>query len=85
MAGSRGSSDRVLLAWLAVSVQPAIRGSLLIKFISTPVDMPLYEVTKKARAIVGSVGEIVIRTEEEPLYRQFFSQVAQLCGRPVVP
>jgi hypothetical protein len=24
-------------------------------------------------------------TEEEPLYRQFFTRVGQLCGRPVAP
>ena len=80
-----GGSDRVLLARLAVSVQPAIKGRLLIKFASTPDDKPLYEVARKAKSIPGIVGEIVIRTEEEPLYRQFFIQVAQLCGRPVVP
>lgn len=80
-----GGSHRVLLAWLAVSVQPAIKGRLLIKFASTPGDAPLYEVTQKAKGIPVFVGEKLIRTEEESLYRQFFIQVAQLCGRHVVP
>jgi hypothetical protein len=31
------------------------------------------------------VVDLVIRTEEEPLYRQFFTQVAQACGRPFLP
>ena len=47
--------------------------------------MPLYEVLPKARPVRGSVVEVVIKTEEEPLYRQFFAQVGQLCGRIVVP
>jgi hypothetical protein len=34
--------------------------------------------------VLGSTVE-VIKTEEEPLFRQFFTRVGQLCGRPVVP
>jgi hypothetical protein len=48
-------------------------------------DLPLYEVQAKARLVRGSAVEVVIKTEEEPLYRQFFTRVGQLCGRPVVP
>jgi hypothetical protein len=77
-------SHRVLLAWLAVQVQPSIRGMLVVKITSTSVDLPLYEVQAKARPVRGSTVEVVIKTEEEPLYRQFFTQVGQLCGRPVV-
>lgn len=34
---------------------------------------------------LGSTVDVVIKAEEEPLFRQFFTQVAQLCGRPVAP
>jgi len=56
-----------------------------VKVTSSPVDLPLYEVLAKARPVRGSTVEVVIKTEEEPLYRQFFTRVGQLCGRPVVP
>jgi len=83
---SRGAfSRRVPLAWLAVQVQPSIKGRLVVRIASARDDMPLYEVMQKARITPGNAVEVVIRTEEEPLYRQFFTQVAQLCGRPVVP
>ena len=78
-------SHRVLLDWLAVQVQPSIKGRLVVKVTSSPVDLPLYEVLAKARPVRGSTVEVVIKTEEEPLYRQFFTRVGQLCGRPVVP
>jgi hypothetical protein len=77
-------SVRVLLPWLAVSVQPHIKGQLLVKTFSTPDDVPLYEVVPKAKGMVGTVDETVIRAEQEPLFRQFFMQVADLCGRSVV-
>lgn len=77
-------SHRMLLEWLAVQLQPSIRGHLVVKIISSPVDLPLYEVLPKARPVLGSVVEVVIKTEEEPLYRHFFTQVGQLCGRPVI-
>lgn len=79
-----GFSHRVLLAWLSVHVQPSIRGRLVVKIASASADSPLYETQAKARAVLGSTVE-VIRTEEEPLFRQFFTRVGQLCGRPVVP
>jgi hypothetical protein len=83
---TRGAfSHRVLLAWLAVAVQPSIRGMLVVKVTSSSVDSPLYEVQAKARPVRGSIVEVVIKTEEEPLYRQFFTRVGQLCGRPVAP
>ena len=51
---------------------------------SAPVDSPLYEVQAKGRPTRGSTVEVVIKTEEEPLYR-FFSRMGQLCGHPVAP
>ena len=83
---SRGAwSHRVPLAWLAVIVQPSIRGRLVVKLMSARNPGPLYELQQKAKPILGSGVEFVIRTEEEPRYRQFFTQVAQLCGRTVAP
>jgi hypothetical protein len=83
---SRGAfSERVPLAWLAVQVQPSIKGLLLVRVASSPVDLPLYEVMQKAKGMRGSAVEWAISTEEEPIYRQFFTQVGQLCGRPVMP
>ena len=77
-------SHRLLLAWLTVQVQPSIKGMLVVKITSASSDSPLYEVQSKARPTRGSTVEQVIKTEEEPLYRQFFAQVGQLCGRPLV-
>jgi hypothetical protein len=78
-------SHRVLLAWLAVQVQPSIKGRLVVRITSASANLPLYEVQAKARPVLGSTVEVVIKTEEEPLYRQFFTRVGQLCGRIVVP
>jgi hypothetical protein len=83
--GRGAFSHRVLLAWLSVQVQPSIKGLLVVKITSAPADAPLYELQAKARPTRGSTVEVVIKTEEEPLYRQFFVRVGQLCGRPVVP
>ena len=60
-------------------------GRLVVRITSAPADSPLYEVQAKARPTRGSAVEVVIKTEEEPLYPQFFTRVGQLCGRPVVP
>ena len=50
---------------------------------SAPADWPLYELYAKARYQRGVV-EAFIPIADEPIYRQFFTQVAQLCGRSVV-
>jgi hypothetical protein len=78
-------SERVPLAWLAVQVQPFARGRLAVRIVSASRDVPLYEVMQKAKPAPGSALELSIAPEEEPLFRQFFTQVAQLCGRPAVP
>jgi hypothetical protein len=78
-------SERVLLAWLAVQVRPLGKGRLGLRIASAQDDGPLYEVFQKARVSPGSSVDLDIGAEEEPLYREFFTQVAQLCGRPVVP
>ena len=83
--GAQGFSHRYLLPSLRVEVQPgSIKGTLVVRSASAPADWPLYELYAKARYHRGVV-EAVIPIEDEPLYRQFFTQVAQLCGRSVVP
>ena len=78
-------SERIPLAWLAVEVQPSIKGKLIVRLECSRDDKPLYDVLHKARPARGAVVELVIGTEEELFYRQFFTQVAQVCGRPVAP
>ena len=81
---TQGFSHRYLLAFLTVQVQPApIKGKLLVRMTSAPTSSPLYEMQAKPRSALGSTIEEVIPAEAEPLYRQFFTQVAQLCGRSV--
>src|SRR5262249_16002001 len=76
-------SPRCLLAFWAVRVQRGpIKGQLVVRMTSASADSPLYEVQAKARP-GGSTVEAVIPAEAEPLYRQFFTQVAQLCDRSV--
>lgn len=65
-------------------VQPgSVKGTLVVRMTSASSDSPLYEVQAKPRP-AGSTVEAVIPAEAEPLYRQFFTHVAQLCGRSVV-
>jgi len=77
-------SHRYLLSSLRVEVQPgSSKGTLVIRSASEAADWPLYELYVKAGYHRGEV-EAVIPIEDEPIYRQFFTQVAQLCGRSVV-
>jgi hypothetical protein len=79
----QGCSHRYLLPSLRVEVQPGpTKGTLVVRSASAPADWPLYEVYAKARYQRGWV-EAVIPVEDEPLFRQFFTEVAQLCGRSV--
>ncbi len=83
--GAVGFSHRYLLPSLrVVEVQPgSIKGTLVVRSASAPADWPLYEGYAKARYQRGWV-DAVIPIADEPFYRQFFTQVAQLCGRSVV-
>jgi hypothetical protein len=81
---------RILLSWLFVLVRPSNSKRWLELVIGTlPPDkeMPLYQVSQKLFGIKGAydVVRYTIRPEEEPALREFFTQVAQLCGRPVEP
>ena len=78
-------SHRYLLPYLRVEVQPGPgKDELTIRSAKEKADWPLYERYAKRGYQRGEVVE-VIPIEDEPLYRQFFTQLAQLCGRSVVP
>jgi hypothetical protein len=80
----QGYGHRYLLPSLRVEVQPGpVKGELTIRSTSAPGDWPLYELYAKPRYQRGWV-EAVIPIADEPVYRQFFTQLAQLCGRSVV-
>ena len=82
--GTQVFSHRYLLPCLRVEVQPgSVKGTLVLRSASAPADWPLYELYAKPRYHRGEV-EAVIPIGDEPVYRQFFTQVAQLCGRSVV-
>ena len=53
--------------------------------ITTASGEPLYQVLPKAKATIFGAVDVIIATEEEPLFRDFFTQVAQSCGRFVAP
>jgi hypothetical protein len=76
------SGHRYLLPWLRVEVQPSTKGTLIVRSTSAPADWPLYELFAKPGYQRGQV-EGYIPVADEPAFRQFFSHVAQLCGRTV--
>ena len=81
--GEAGSSHRYLLPSLRAEVQPgSIKGTLVLRSASGPAAWPLYELYAKPRYRRGKL-EAVIPIADQPFYRQFFTQVAQLCGRSV--
>jgi hypothetical protein len=82
--GTQGFSHRYLLPFLRVEVQPGLRkGTLVVRSSSSSADSPLYELYAKSRYQRGEL-EAIIPISDEPVYRQFFTEVAQLCGRSVV-
>ena len=82
--GATGCSHRYLLPSLRVEVFPtATKGELVMRSMRARADLPLYELYAKPRVHHGEV-EAFIPTVDEPFYRQFFTQVAELCGRSAV-
>lgn len=81
------SEQRVLLSQLAVQVFPVGRNNLAIHIGSAPPGVPLYEALPKARPIKGrgSCLQLSVASETEPALREFFTQVALLCDRPLPP
>ncbi|HEY6295194.1 MAG TPA: hypothetical protein VIX15_05975 [Streptosporangiaceae bacterium] len=64
-------------------VEDGGKGTLVVRSMWAPADRPLYELYAKPKYQVGEV-EAFIPIADEPIYRQFFTHVAQMCGRSVV-
>ena len=79
------SEQRILLPFLSVQVFPIGRNTLALTIGSAPLGTPLYEALPKAKVIKGrsSYSQVNFSPEQEPALRQFFTQVALLCDRPV--
>jgi hypothetical protein len=59
------------------------KGRLLLRLTSALDDQPLYELLPKARTRLGDSVDVIIAAEDEPSYRQFFTEVSRVCDRPV--
>jgi len=73
---------RFPLVWLTVRAQPARKDNVQISIGAENVDQPLYAMGKKFK-MQGNTLITYIKAEEEPDYRAFFTEVAQVCGRSV--
>ena len=71
---------RIPLAWLVVRAQALRRERVQIDIGLENVDQPLYALATPVGSQRLAFG---IDAAEEPTYRAFFAQVAQLCGRTV--
>jgi hypothetical protein len=76
------NAERIPLAWLVVQVHPMRKKGFQIQIGSSSTEQPLYSFVKKP-SIPGKSFIVPIRAEEEPEFRAFFSQLAELCGRSV--
>ncbi len=79
-----GLSDakRIPLAWLVVQVHPMRKKGFQIQIGSSSTEQPLYSFVKKP-TIPAKSYIVPIRAEEEPEFRSFFTELAELCGRSV--
>jgi hypothetical protein len=77
----RYPARRIPLAWLVVRAQPERKNTVQVVVGQQNVDQPLYALGKTAG--VYNAYAVSIDAEEEPSYREFFTEVAQLCGRSV--
>jgi hypothetical protein len=82
-------SKRIPLAWLLVRAHYFRRQNSFLLYIGKSNhgkandDEPLYAL-KQNPVMKDSLG-VGMGAEEEPVYRAFFTEVAQLCGRSVAP
>jgi hypothetical protein len=74
---------RIPLAWLVVRAQPERKNTVQVVIGQQKVDQPLYAPGRPAG--VYNAYAVSIGAEEEPAYREFFTEVAQRCGRSVAP
>jgi len=79
----RYHARRIPLKWLVVRVETLRKNRMVIYIGQNNVDQPLYAEGKQTPDVRGDVLGVGIEAEEEPPYRAFFSEVAQLCGRTV--
>jgi hypothetical protein len=79
-----GISDakRIPLAWLVVQVHPMRKKGFQVQIGSSSTEQPLYSFTKKP-TIPGQSYIVPIMADEEPEFRSFFTELAELCGRSV--
>jgi hypothetical protein len=77
--------ERIPLAWLMVRVHAMRKNTFLIyigsKLKETDGDQPLY--ARAQNPVLGRSIGLSATAEEEPVYREFFAEVAQVCGRSV--
>jgi hypothetical protein len=73
---------RVPLAWVIVRAQPQRKGGFMMTIGQNWRGGPLYALgTPESSDPVG----VLVGAEEEPAFRAFFTELAQLCGRQVEP
>ncbi|TCC01759.1 hypothetical protein [Kribbella soli] len=74
-------SYRTPLEWVKVQVQVRKRGVILLHFSYVEdLDEPIYS---RLMSSVYSRSTIEITMADEPVYRAFFTELAQLSGRPI--
>ena len=75
-------AKRIPLTWLVVQVHPMRKKGCQVQIGSSNSAQPLYSFTKKP-TIPGKSYIVPIRADEEPQFRSFFTELAELCGRSV--
>lgn len=80
---ARYHARRIPLVWLAVRVEPLKKNRVVIYIGQNNVDQALYAHGKQTPDVRGDVLGIGVEAEEEPAFRAFFTEVAELCGRTV--
>jgi hypothetical protein len=80
---ARYHARRIPLIWLAVRVEALRKDRVVIYIGQNNVDQALYAHGKQTPAVRGDVLGIGMDAEEEPTFRAFFTEVAELCGRSV--
>ena len=73
---------RIPLRWLVVAAQPSRRKRVIMQVGSDAADRPLYSVTKRS-SMPGATFEWGVFEDDEPVFRDFFTELAASCGRVV--
>ncbi|KPI17221.1 hypothetical protein OK074_8196 [Actinobacteria bacterium OK074] len=76
-------SYRTPLSWLKVRAEARRGGVIRLHFGNVEeLDEPIYASTTSSRHLLHTIE---IQTTDEPLYRAFFTELAQLSDRPTAP